>query len=402
MRINKSNKTYIARFYILYVIYYGTISLIWPFFTYYLMSKGLSSVTVGTINSLAVVSSILGYYVLGYVADKAKSAGILLLALLPVMIFFTILMHVSASIIVIALSFCVCMFMKYPFEPIIDSWAIEGNHETSRYFGIIRSGGSLGFGICVILIGLKISNSEFDNSFYSSYIATALLFLYIIYLVRKTGTGPDKAIDRKKRINISEIKYLFSNKEYLKLLVLCICFGIPASIIKVYTPFLFTHLGGGVNEHSILLGFSALAEIPFFWASPFLLKKYSTMTLMAYSSLFLIASTLIYIIAPSAKYLIAAGLLLTVQFSVFNPAIRYGVSQIAPPNLKTTAQVVMASAYGGISLSIGSLLGGFMIKALDVKPTFILAFAGLCLATLAMFINLCAANNINCIKNKRY
>ena len=295
------------------------------------------------------------------------------------------------------------MFMKYPFEPIIDSWAIEGNHEISRYFGIIRSGGSLGFGVCVILIGLKISNSEFDNSFYSSYIATALLFFIYNSLSEKKLIQPsDKAIDRKKRINISEIKYLFSNKEYLKLLVLCICFGIPASIIKVYTPFLFTHLGGGVNEHSILLGFSALAEIPFFWASPFLLKKYSTMTLMAYSSLFLIASTLIYIIAPSAKYLIAAGLLLTVQFSVFNPAIRYGVSQIAPPNLKTTAQVVMASAYGGISLSIGSLLGGFMIKALDVKPTFILAFAGLCLATLAMFINLFAANNILCKIKKKY
>ena len=397
MQLSANNKTHIIRFYILYVIYYGTISFLWPFFTYYLISKGLNSVTIGTINSLGIIASILGYYVLGYIADKAKSSGILIGALLPVMAFSLFLIQTSASIIVICFSFCACMFLKFPFEPIMDAWAIESNSATSRYFGVIRSGGSLGFGICVAFIGMKITNTEFGSAFYSSYVAICVLFLYILYLSKKVGitrTENAKNTDSGRQIGISDIKSLFKNKEYVTLLILCVCFGVPASIIKVYTPFLFTHLGGGVGEHSKLLAISALAEIPFFWASPFLLKKYNTLTLMAYSSLFLIASTLIYLLAPSAKYLIGAGLLLTVQFSVFNPAIRYGVSRIAPANLKTTAQVVMASAYGGISLCLGSFLGGFMIKIFDVKLTFFIAFIGLCLAVITMFLRLSYSNKI--------
>lgn len=383
MKFSKPQKYHLIHFYLLYFFQVGAGAVFWPFLSNFLISKGVSATTLGTILASGVVAGLIGYNVLGYISDKIRRFDLIILFLYTTGFLCMAVIENTTAILVIFIAYMVYGFASTPIDGIIDTWTIESYQDNTikRYFGIIRSGGSLGYSIAIITSGLLISNADhFQNIIPFSYAAGLLCIGYMLYMKANRNINKFYGAQKKEKQNLwGNIKELFAVKQYSFLLAICLLLHIPINIITLFTPYLFYSLGGGSRDQAIFAGLGAMFEIPFFFISSKLLSKYKTHFLILLSSFAVVIKILIFITADSPSMLLVASIFSTIEFAIFYPAIRFEVSKVAPEHLKTTAQTVISVFYSSIPQILASLIGGRMIEWIGVHSAFSIAFCGLIL-----------------------
>ena len=131
MKFSKPQKYHLIHFYLLYFFQVGAGAVFWPFLSNFLISKGVSATTLGTILASGVVAGLIGYNVLGYISDKIRRFDLIILFLYTTGFLCMAVIENTTAILVIFIAYMVYGFASTPIDGIIDTWAIESYQDNT-------------------------------------------------------------------------------------------------------------------------------------------------------------------------------------------------------------------------------------------------------------------------------
>lgn len=380
MSLIKKEKKYILTYFILYILNFGYFASLWPFLTNFLLYRQLSASKIGLFFSLLTFVSILGNYFIGYISDKFRSfSKTIILQMIITLFAISFGFNIEYANILI-LCFLIAGFFNLPIESIIDTWALELNPKLSRYYGVMRAGGSVGFALVTVVTGYLIANISMSFLFINSTLLI-IVFIAAIYTIKKKHILADfhSHPTHNEKINILDLIHI---KEYVFLFIITTSIQIPSIIITTFLPLIIQNVGGNSSHQGLMLGLGAILELPFFFMTPILLKKYRPKTLISISSVFLLLKVLVLVFAKTPELLVLSSVFAPGYFALFFSSLKYRVSKIAPNHLKTSAQTGIAIAFSGVSGITAGILGGQLIDRLGLSITmyivlFMVSFASI-------------------------
>ena len=122
---------------------------------------------------------------------------------------------------------------------------------------------------------------------------------------------------------------------------------------------------------STVMGLSAvfmiISEVPFFYYSGPLVTRFGAMPILAVALACQFARQLWIACLWDARWVLPGELLHGLTYSVANAALTVYIRQIAPLELRNTAQAILSTVFVGLGQGAASLLGGFMIQRFGAR-----------------------------------
>jgi MFS family permease len=173
---------------------------------------------------------------------------------------------------------------------------------------------------------------------------------------------------------------------------------IPHRSAFIFLPNLMEMVGGSDGELGMVFTIMAISEIPIFLYSKILIRKFKPLNLILFSTIFFILRQALYLVSTTPFHVLAIQLLQGPSFALFINGAVYYIDELAPPELKATAQTFATSMFFGISGIIGSYVGGWMIDSYGLRSIYwIGVFVSIAISVLFFF-----SLNINRILRRRF
>jgi PPP family 3-phenylpropionic acid transporter len=343
-----------------YFIYWAGAAAILPYISVYYESVNLKGTQIGQLSSIPFFVSMVSSIILAFLSDVSKKHKLILRVCAAAMIAVMALFPAARSF----LAFLPIVFMysviNAPFTSIMDQTTLTALENPADY-GKIRVGGSIGWGIMVLVTGFLVDKL---NRGYGIIFYICIIFL-VIFLINTIGMpqGHKIAVKPEERPNIKMIGDMLRQPGMPPVLLLIAIWGIGESAIG---NFLFLHiksLGGSSTLMGIALSISLVGEIVAFSIANKILAKIGPGKMMLLSFLVLFAwlfgLSLIRnpIAIPFFQVFGGAGYALIQSGSVAF------VNERAPRELGTTAQAIRGGVLSGLGVGTGALISGVIYEA---------------------------------------
>lgn len=343
-----------------YFIYWAGAAAILPYISVYYESVNLKGTQIGQLSSIPFFVSMVSSIILAFLSDVSKKHKLILRVCAAAMIAVMALYPAARSF----LAFLPIVFMysviNAPFTSIMDQTTLTALENPADY-GKIRVGGSIGWGIMVLVTGFLVDKL---NRGYGIIFYICIIFL-VIFLINTIGMpqGHKIAVKPEERPNIKMVGEMLRQPGMLPVLLLIAIWGIGESAIG---NFLFLHiksLGGSSTLMGIALSISLVGEIVAFSIANKILAKIGPGKMMLLSFLVLFAwlfgLSLIRnpIAIPFFQVFGGAGYALIQSGSVAF------VNERAPRELGTTAQAIRGGVLSGLGVGTGALISGVIYEA---------------------------------------
>lgn len=352
---------------LLYFLYYAAMASLLPFLVLYYAQLGFSGRQVGVLSALLPFMTLLGVPLWSAAADASGRYRSLILLSVGAGLVFTVATssvttYLGLLLVVGLLSFCVAPIM--PLTDTVVLTLLEG--ERHRY-GNLRLWGAVGWGVGAPLTGWLVERSgpaegqsELRWAFWVAAALLGLLWTVGYTLLKPRATSPK---------NTRSFRQLLS-PAWLGFLVIGLIGGM---CLTVSTNFLYLHmtdLGIRASTVGLALTLATLSEVPIFFFSGRLLRRYSAATLLL-TALGVFAARLFLYSAFSLPWLILTlQLLHGPSFSLLWAAGVAYADQNAPGGLRATAQGLFSAALLGWGGVVGALVGGALYDALGAALMF--------------------------------
>jgi MFS family permease len=343
-----------------YFIYWAGAAAILPYISVYYESVNLKGTQIGQLSSIPFFVSMVSSIILAFLSDVSKKHKLILRVCAAAMIAVMALFPAARSF----LAFLPIVFMysviNAPFTSIMDQTTLTALENPADY-GKIRVGGSIGWGIMVLVTGFLVDKL---NRGYGIIFYICIIFL-VIFLINTIGMpqGHKIAVKPEERPNIKMVGEMLRQPGMLPVLLLIAIWGIGESAIG---NFLFLHiksLGGSSTLMGIALSISLVGEIVAFSIANKIFAKIGPGKMMLLSFLVLFAwlfgLSLIRnpIAIPFFQVFGGAGYALIQSGSVAF------VNERAPRELGTTAQAIRGGVLSGLGVGTGALISGVIYEA---------------------------------------
>jgi predicted MFS family arabinose efflux permease len=228
--------------------------------------------------------------------------------------------------------------------------------EEKDLFGRVRIGGTIGFGITALIVGLMVESYELNVAF---WIAAGLLFLGFLVSLKLVYEQESAQLVGHE----GGIRDLLINPNWVFFLLIAFISGVAFAANNSYFFPYMSELGIDSSAMGLALTIGTIAEIPVLLLANRFIKRFNAF------------GTLILSVAFTGLRLILFGLtgnLAAVMFiQIFNgisiPLLMVaGVSyadQLAPEGLHTTAQ----GLFNAVMFGFGTAVGGFICGLLLVR-----------------------------------
>lgn len=361
--------------------------------TVFLQSIGFNSQQVGRIAALNSGVGIFSAPFWGMLSDKLRSLKKVIIFTLAAsgLLFATIPWFGGTNILGISVLFLlipVTMFFRMPIMALIDNWMLRNCKKENLNYGALRAYGALSFAIMALALGsFIVPRTGPAFIFYISLIFTIPPILLIFFAKSRDD---DQGVG-KKRLTFKEMKIgaLFKNYYLVTYILFTAIQRIPFHGAMMFLPFLIYDVGGQPERLGIIMGIKALVEIPLMMLLKRLRQKYPLYVLIIVATVFFVIECILLSFATHFTAIIVISVFHGIGNGLMIPSASSYVFQLAPENLKATAQTVLASmaAIAGI---IGGLLGGLLIAVFSIQQFYfiigIMLAVALGLFMLSLFI----------------
>lgn len=343
-----------------YFIYWAGVAAYLPYISLYYESVGLQGGQIGQLSSIPHFVTLVSSILIAFLSDKSHRHKLVLAATsigITVVLFLYPSARSFAAFIPIVFVYSI---LFAPSNAILDETTLNTLENPGNY-GKIRVGGSIGWGIMVLVAGYLIDHIDigllvifYINIFFN------LLFLLIILIMPKTH--PRSSISREQ-VSVKKVLDMLRQPGFLLFLLVIIIWGIGESSISGFLFLHIKHLGGSSTLMGTALAVSLVGEIVVFtFANRIQAKiKPAVMVLMAFIVLFAWLGGLSLIKFPSAIPLFqifgGAGFALLQSGSVAYVNLR------APSEIGTTAQAVRGGVFSGLGVGVGSIISGLIYES---------------------------------------
>lgn len=338
-----------------YLFYMGSLGAIYPIFTLWMRSKGLTKPQTGVLFSTRPFMSFVALPLAGLLADRYNLHKKLLVSLCFVSIAGRLIMLMEPWHLWIAFFFMFTELCAGPVGSLLDSGVVELLGESRRGdYGKQRLFGSLGYGATALLIGFVVKAlGENFNLYFFWQAGAGLVGLGIFVLLQVNKVNTPAPLWQSFRI-------VFSNVHAFVFFLLMTMIGCTTGILSSYLMIFLDEIGADKVVMGVATMISCVAEIPFFFFSSHLLRYLGERN-MLYIACFGGMVRFTWYTVTTQPWMIVwvesmHGLLYAAAWSA---AMSY-VYKIAPPGLGATAQGLLAGLYGGLGNGLGALVGGFI------------------------------------------
>ena len=378
----KTNKT-LAIVILFQILFYSGNAGFQPFRVVFLMDRGLSNSLIGIIMTVSSLVAILAQPMWGIISDKIRSIKkVFIFCLICCMILVPLLTAAKGFtgyfIIITLITFFICPFLSF-----LDMWMVQGlklvpgNHS----YGSVRLWGSVGFMIVVVLLG-RLAVVKSVDAVLISYFLMNLIVLAVAIAIPFQGVPPSvqsdeeqentavratgKKVKKKQKLQLGR---LIKNYYYITFIVAVCLLNISMRIKMTYLPERMSFAGGDTQVYSLLMSVGALSEVPMFFFSKYILKRFKPITLIMVSMGFAIVHIFLLSMDIPVWTILAIHVLQGFAYSLGVIGNVYYVDSLAPHDLKASAQAIFSASAMGIAGVLGSSIGGFMIDSLGILKT---------------------------------
>ena len=260
---NSHKKGSIALF-IYYFFMYVAMAPFTAFLSTYYNEIGLSAAQIGTLSGIGPIIVIIGQFIWGRLADRAKYKNTVLLIAtiatgLSIYAFSLSPSFTYLLIINIIYNFSYCSVVQ-----LSDSIALEYATSHQLRFSIIRLGGSLGFAVCTFVVGFLLTGDAGKMFVINALFVTAS-FLSLLFIPRIQGAKQE----RRK----GKYRDLFKDRNLVILLIFNFVIYTGYFFNMTFYSVLMAQHGATSVHIGIALTISAIFEIPFLLYSQRIINK---------------------------------------------------------------------------------------------------------------------------------
>lgn len=365
----------------------------WAFSCYqtvYLQGKGFSASELGLLNAIASAVAIASVAFWGMISDKIGSLKrVLFIVLLGGAGLYGLIPLIPAGYWFSSFLFLTLLpainFFRGSMAPLMENMQVRNCNEMRLNYGTIRGFGSLCFTVGSILVVALLSFLDVSATFWIAFLLMTPAIV-LSFFIREPKSAARKAAKNapKEQMNLS---VLFKNKQYVSFLVFALIFYIAASCEGSFISYFMKSIDVPTTDIGIILAFRALLEIPFLVLMNRLRRRFKLEHLLMAGVLLISIEGLLFSLFASS---LATMLVCTAFFGLGNglfigTSLNY-VYQLAPANLKATAQSFF-TAVASVAGIIGNLLGGLVFDAAGAKPFYFIVFLLYLLSVLVFLLS---------------
>lgn len=342
-----------------FFLFWGGAAAILPYIALYFEGINLSGRQIGQLTSIPFFITLISSVIFGFLSDITKKSKFLLrICSLGMIIVLFIYPQAGTftSLIPIVLLYSI---LHAPANPIIDQTTLNAL-ENPELYGRMRVGGSIGWGVMVLVTGFLIDNLKLGISaiFYIN-IFFMVLFFFTVGLLPTPTTHETLSVNKA---SLKKITQMILKPGFVYIFLLIIVWGIGEASISNFLFLHIKHLGGSSTLMGTALSISLIGEIVTFSLANKIQVKIGElrMILLAFFVLIVWLTGLSLIKDPSMipffQVFGGAGFALMQSGSVAY------VNKRAPKELATTAQALRGGIYAGFGNGVGALLSGILYE----------------------------------------
>jgi len=342
-----------------FFLFWGGAAAVLPYIAVYFESVHLSGRQIGQLTSIPFFISLISSVAFGFLSDVSMKNR-LIMRLCSIGIIVVLFLYPQAQTFASLLPVVLLYSMFHaPTNPILDKMTLD-ELESPEMYGKVRAGGSIGWGIMVLVTGLLMDKLGFGIHI-MFYINIAFMVLFLLITAFMPQTRHHEQATRSDT-SLKKLGKFLLHPSFLTISLLIIIWGIGEASIQ---NFLFLHikqLGGSSTLMGAALSISLVGEIVTFSLADKIQTKIGEfrMILLAFIVIiiWLVGLSLIKnpAIFPFFQIFGGAGFAL-----IHSGSVAY-VNRKAPQELGTTAQALRGGIYAGFGTGVGSLICGALYE----------------------------------------
>ena len=332
-----------------YFFYYAALACLAPFMTLYYQERGMSGAQIGVLAGLVPLVSWFSAPFWGGIADALQRHRAVLVLNLAGFTGSAVILLLADTFPELLFAVITYAFFVGPIVPLIDNavMAILGDRKSN--YGRVRLWGSVGWGASSLFIGSLIDQSGLRLGFYA-FMAIMLVNIIVsskLPMEMAGGTRPSY---------FTGLGVLVRNGRFLLLLLTALVFGVTFGVLLSYLFLFMAELGASRTLMALSLAIGTVSEIPFWFISARLLRRYGSARMIAVALLATALRNLATGLTRDPLWILPISLLHGPSFAVLWAAGVADADAAAPPGLGATAQ----GLFSGMMFGLGSALGGFI------------------------------------------
>jgi len=360
----------------IFFLLFAGVGLFFPFLNVYYREIGLSGTQIGLISTVGPVVGIFGATVWGLLSDRfGRSRWVI--ALVGVGVIGSVLVlgevHTFAGILAVA---TVYSFFSSAIFPLVDSITLSRLGAQSARYGQYRVWGSIGFIVAASSAGFFFQQAGLNKMFAGYAIIMGFFLLVMLSL-------PLKALKFQGSV-LTGVGQMIRRSSWIVFAV-CVFFTWIGYIGMLnFIGVALKALGGSESLIGLVNTIAAIAEIPVMLYSAQLLRKVGAARLIIFGAGFFALRLFLYSLIPAPEWAMAISLLNGLSYGFLWIGVVAYANDLAPANLKATAQSLTAAISSLASLT-GGITGGWLFD--QVGPLHLFqVLAAFCLIGLISFV----------------
>jgi PPP family 3-phenylpropionic acid transporter len=339
---------------IYYFFIYGAGAALVPYLVIYYQELGLSGSQIGLLAGIPTLMSMLSTPVWGGLADATNKKHLLLSIAILVSMTMVSVLSLTTVFLWMVLVVTLYAFHSAPIIPMMDSTVMELLGEHKDQYGKLRLWGAVGWGLSAPLIGWLNQHYGLQWSFWGYLIQMAVVFVVVMGMPVGHASLGGRFWQGLHNL-LRDIRWR------LFLLVVFVS-GVGSSVLSNYLFLRLNDLGATKTLMGMALAVATLSELPVFFYSGTLLKRWGARPLLVLSLFVYVFRALLISILPSAWMVLPVQLLHGLTFSITWAAGVSYARQIAPAGLGATAQSLFSSTFFGLGGAVGAFMGGILYQ----------------------------------------
>ncbi len=342
-----------------YFLFWGGSAAFLAYISLFYESVNLSGRQIGQLSSIPFFISLISSVVFGFLSDTSRRNHLLLRITTVGLIAVLLVFPRAQTFWLLFPTALIYSVFQAPTNPILDDTTLNALDKPENY-GKVRLGGSIGWGLVVLLTGVLIDNLGFGIPviFYIN-----ITFLFVFFFLIGLIPSPKKtAAENEEKPTLKSLGKMVTNPGVFLLFLVIIIWGMGEASISNFLFLHIKHLGGSSTLMGTALSVSLIGEILTFNFANRIQKKIGEMrmVLLAFVVLIVWLTGLSLIkdpnLIPAFQIFGGAGFAL-----IQSGSVAY-INRKAPRELGTTAQALRGGLYAGLGNGVGTLLSGALYE----------------------------------------
>ncbi|HRQ58075.1 MAG TPA: MFS transporter [Azoarcus taiwanensis] len=346
-----------------YFAYFAFIGAFAPYFTLYLQSLAFSATDIAILMSLMQLMRIIAPNLWGWLSERTGvRMPIVRISALASLLGFC-LFFVTSDFLGVFVAMALMSFFWSAALPLVESTTFNHLGGEGHRYGTIRSWGSVGFIVAVLLIGYALDHLPVSSLLWMSTLILATILLCAVWV-------PEAGRPVEARLPAS-LATTLRQRHIQALFGACFFMSAAHGALYVFYSIYLVENGYGKSLVGWMWTLGVLSEIVVFLLMSRLARRFSMRSVL----LFAFAAAVVRFVmigwgVGSLPILVVAQLLHGATFGAYHAAAITLVNRWFPGRLQASGQALYGSLSFGAGGMIGGLLSGFTWDSIGAAWTF--------------------------------